>query len=365
MPAASCHHRSGGRWPKWKLPRVVYKIRERKYAEAAFPIKIRPYDDELLSSWLIRLALEHRTMPTTFTNLYLPETKNKLWASDLDLQADTPFLDVLSYKSALPMDVLRGMALRSYETTLFEQLHSRNGGTPFILPLRMRGRYPTAKGLRFCPYCLREDEQPYFRKKWRLSFSTACLVHKRFLVDACGRCGAPVSCYKRCRGGQLTLCNRCGYDLRRCSSSRKLPGREEGLEAIRWLYEVVDNGYVMLGEVPVYGFLFFRVLHHLWKVVCVWEKDVGVLGRRGSPFRGEMERSWDRASIKAQYRAYGGLASLFQDYPDGFMQFCGDNALGKTELTRDMKGIPFWYIASTHNRYKCCCTQRADCGSPD
>jgi len=327
------------------LSRIVYKIRRRKYAEAVFPIKIRPQDDELLSSWLIRVALAHRTMPTTFTNLYLPETRNKLWASDLDLHADRPLLEVLSHKSALSVEELHGLTLRSYESVLFERLYPKSGGTPFILPLQMRGRYPKSRGLRFCPYCLREGEQPYFRKKWRLSFSTVCLSHECFLLEKCGRCGAPVSLYKGCKQGRSSRCSRCGYDLRRCNSFKRLPDRGAGMEAILWLYGIVDSGYVMLGGVPVYSFLFFKVLHHFWKVVCVWGRDVGVFGAGGNPFAGDTVKCWDKAPIEAQYFAYAGLGGLFRGYPEIFIAFCEANRLGKTELTRDMKEVPFWYAA--------------------
>ena len=315
-----------------------------------FPIKIRPQDDELLSSWLIRVALAHRTMPTTFTNLYLPETRNKLWASDLDLHADRPLLEVLSHKSALSVEELHCMTLRSYESVLFEHLYAKSGGTPFILPLQMRGRYPKSRGLRFCPYCLREGEQPYFRKKWRLSFSTACLTHECFLLDECGRCGAPVSLYKGCRQGRTSRCSRCGYDLRRCNSFKRLPDRE-GLEAVRWLYGIVDSGYVMLDGVPVYSFLFFRVLHHFWKVVCVWGRDIGVFGADGDPFGEGTVKYWNKAPIESQYIAYAGLVRLFREYPESFAAFCNGNDFGRTELTKDMMGVPFFYENLCHRLF--------------
>jgi len=115
------------------------------------------------------------------------------------------------------------------------------------------------------------------------------------------------------------------------------------MEAIRWFYGIVDSGYVMLGGVPVYSFLFFKVLHHFWKVVCVWGRDVGVFGADGNPFVGDVVTCWDKASIEVQYLAYAGLERLFRGYPASFMAFCAKNGFGKTELTRDMKVAPFWY----------------------
>lgn len=45
----------------------------------------------MLSSWLILLVLAHRTMTTNFTNPKRPETRNKLWASDLGLHVGSLF----------------------------------------------------------------------------------------------------------------------------------------------------------------------------------------------------------------------------------------------------------------------------------
>lgn len=116
------------------------------------------------------------------------------------------------------------------------------------------------------------------------------------------------------------------------------------MESIRWLYGIVDSGYVMLDGVPVYSFLFFRVLHHFWKVVYVWGRDAGVFGAGGSPLTSDVVKCWDKASMEAQYLAYAGLVRLFLGYPANFMTFCVENRLGKTELTKDMRGVPFWYL---------------------
>ena len=33
--------------------------------------------------------------------------------------------------------------------------------------------------------------------------------------------------------------------------------------------------------VPVYSLIFFRVVHHYWKVVCVWRWDVRIFEAEG------------------------------------------------------------------------------------
>lgn len=51
----------------------------------------------------------------------------------------------------------------------------------------------------------------------------------------------------------------------------------------------------------------------------------------------------EEVPLKEQYLLFSGAMKVFEDFPDGLIPFCEANNLGKTELTRDMKYIPFWY----------------------
>jgi len=63
-----------------------------------------------------------------------------------------------------------------------------------LAPLRVglsphRGGGRQAVWLRFCPQCLAEDGQPYFRREWRLATTIACARHGIRLLDRCPDCG--------------------------------------------------------------------------------------------------------------------------------------------------------------------------------
>lgn len=152
----------------------AYKIRSDKcvVGRAKFPYHPAPLSDELLSSWLTRTALRHLTDPATFVNLYLPRWKNVIWTRDLDMWADRELLEALSIKSRCAYDDLYDLTLRSYEGYLAETITPKTRN-PFIQNLVNCCRIKIGNGLRFCPECLRTDAIPYFRKKWRLSFTTA------------------------------------------------------------------------------------------------------------------------------------------------------------------------------------------------
>lgn len=152
----------------------AYKIRSDKciVGNTKFPYHPTPRDDELLSSWLTRTALRHLTDPTTFINLFLPRWKNVLWARDVDIWADRELLETISIRTGIAYESLYNLTLKSYEGYLTETITPKTRN-PFIQNLVNCCRIKIGNGLRFCPECLRTDEIRYFRKKWRLSFSTA------------------------------------------------------------------------------------------------------------------------------------------------------------------------------------------------
>lgn len=39
-----------------------------------------------------------------------------------------------------------------------------------------------------CPRCLQDDPTPYWRKYWRFSFTTTCLIHRTPMQERCARC---------------------------------------------------------------------------------------------------------------------------------------------------------------------------------
>jgi hypothetical protein len=153
---------------------LAYKVKGYRFdlGEGKFRYRLDPREDELLSSWLIRIALCHLAEPATFVNLYLPRWRNILWARDVDVWADNDLLETLSLKSGIAYEILHKLTLKFYEGYLSETINPKTRN-PFIQNLVNCCRVKIGCGLRFCPDCLRADDIPYFRKKWRLSFSTA------------------------------------------------------------------------------------------------------------------------------------------------------------------------------------------------
>lgn len=325
------------------MRKAVYKIQRRNYGEARFLLHPQPQEDELLSSWLVRVALEHEAAPATFTNLYLPEWRNSLWANDVDLQGDESLLERLETKSGVAKERLFATTLRGYDGYLFERAHGRTGGTLFVGPLGMRGRRSTLPGLRYCPKCLSEDERPYFRRKWRLTFSVACQRHSCYLLDRCQGCGTPLTPYLACRTGCIDICHKCGGRL---VAAEALPVFEAGetLKVLERLYAVLDDGYVMIGGTPVHSHLYFQVLHQILKMTM--SRRAGQRLREGIGLDQQVSpecRAFESVPLHEQAEMIVKAAWLLNDWPERFIDVCQRQNLLSSALLRDMKQAPFWY----------------------
>ncbi|MGP2657953.1 TniQ family protein [Malaciobacter sp. WC5094] len=63
---------------------------------------LHPLEDELLSSWLVRMAHSHFMYPTTFLNLYLKDTRrNSYTRKDVDFYNNKELFDLINSKSIL------------------------------------------------------------------------------------------------------------------------------------------------------------------------------------------------------------------------------------------------------------------------
>ena len=177
------------------LPRLESVLSDR------WPVQVAPACDELLSSWLNRIAFAHGLSSRRFGQALGFE--QRAWSAQLDEIAPGWLLHVLHARTGFPIDRIAAM------TIAHEPWH------PLALPMYWRPTRTRATWLQFCPSCLAEDEEPYFRRRWRRATYLICSVHNKGLIDRCPSCRIGiVSCDQRSTLPQH-LCGECGYDLRR------------------------------------------------------------------------------------------------------------------------------------------------------
>jgi hypothetical protein len=190
-----------------------------------WPVRFKPLPDELLSSWLIRIAHGHGLKVQTFCNLVFGN-KRQVWNRDIDRLAPVWLLEELILRTGTPSKVAYATTLRAYEGWLYRDFRA-SGVQRWLLTMKMYHRKHAGFGQVFCPHCLKTDITPYFRKRWRVAFSLVCPKHRVRMLDRCPRCSSGVEFHRIEQGKPkqyvaepLSICHACGYDLRNADAEK-------------------------------------------------------------------------------------------------------------------------------------------------
>jgi len=171
------------------------------------PWRPKPKDDELFSSWLLRVATGNSPKLHTFCHIVWPN--RQLWNRDLDAMAPSDVVQTLASLTGTSATRARETTLPSLEGTLYERV-SVNNASRWVLPLGVYHRTRRRAGQQWCGECLRADPQPYYRKNWRLAISSTCSRHGLVLADRCIECASPAVPHR----GDDPNCHVCGSDRR-------------------------------------------------------------------------------------------------------------------------------------------------------
>ncbi len=178
----------------------------------SWPIKLKPYSDELLTSWLIRTSLANGTDPTSLTGAIWGSWR--AWTVDIDRAIPVEKLTSLIKASGLSLEALKELTL---QPTIEQITNTSDVGLKkawtWVIPTGTRNRTRT-NGLHFCSKCLQDDSKIYFKKSWRFAWNTVCPTHKILLSLSCPTCGSVIAphlvTYKNI---DLTRCQFCQNDL--------------------------------------------------------------------------------------------------------------------------------------------------------
>lgn len=323
-----------------------------------WPAYSKPKDDELLSSWLVRLAMAHGLKLHTFCSMAWP--RRAIWNRDIDKSADDGLIEVLSEKTDTPLERARGATLAAYEGVLYER-HNPHGNTPWIMPVGVYHRVRRHFGLQFCPLCLSEDKEPYFRRRWRLAFVTLCVRHWLVLWDRCPWCDAPVNFHRdelgvrgKYAAASMTLCHACKFDLRDAAAfvADDLGPDVREVEFQERLLAAIQDGWTEIpGHGAMYSHLYFRGLHQLMRLAATGRKAesfrAAAVRRFGiAPFTPVFDgnsRDLERLDVAARCGLLAVARHLLEDWPKSFVDFCRVNRVWSSTLLRDLDDIPFWY----------------------
>lgn len=323
---------------------MIKRINLHKLQDKPFLIIPKPFKDELLSSWLARLAYAHNTHPQTFINLYFGIAHRGEFKNNIDTTLSIKVLTQIQQKCKNKINVFK-LTLKTYAGHLQENDIS-------IMSNRL------LSSVKFCPKCFKEDKIPYFRKKWNLAFSTACIKHNCFLYDGCPKCKTKIEVLKMYQDKLSDVyCHSCGYNLKESNIRYISAKHADGVKAIKKLYRLLDSGYISFKGTTIYSFCFFDTIQQLTKLIIIKHKVEFIknhplfklLKNALSKKSNSAKSTYMQLSIEENFALFGMTIYLFKNYPNNFQKYITKNNLSHWDMVKEIKYLSFWYETLVNN----------------
>lgn len=323
-----------------------------------WPIHLKPYPDELLSSWLVRLAHAHGLKLQTFCSIVFGRGRN-IWNRDIDKYAPDWLLHHLVTATGTSIERVKETTLKSYEGIVYE-CHQPNGNTRWLTPLGIYHRIHHHPGLQFCPLCLAADEEPYYRKYWRLAFYTECRKHHILLQDRCHDCGSPIN-FHRVEMGIRSLikprsiinCYQCNFDLRYSKIEKLHCDDWQTTSTFRAILDFHDLGWAFNDTLTLqYSHQLFDVLRHICGLMCSSRKASCLLPIAASKIGLDIKEidlprspTYEHLNVVQRTILIQCAIWLTLRWPWRFIETCKQLNLTSAYLLVDYCQSPFWFYS--------------------
>lgn len=323
--------------------------------------RTKPREDELFSSWLVRLAHGLAVKIQPFV-VHLLGMSPGFWTDDVDRYPNRRALRILSAATAVPMARLDAIGLSAYQGFLWPSFNPK-GALAWVMPIGRNGRRRRGHGQLFCRQCLAADEQPYFRRRWRLAFNVACELHDILLDDACRICGAPIEFHVGDFGKRLldfechiARCGTCGADYRTAAPEDDRPVSVALLAFQSELNVTLRRGWspALPGGV-CYSFLAFEGLRCIVRLL-VSHSRAGRLRDQVSLQEGDLPLNipalrpqplFEELRVGDRARILRWCADITRSWPDEFIRLCREARVSSTYILLDKKAVPYWLASVT------------------
>jgi len=316
-----------------------------------WPVHPKPLPDELLSSWIVRLAHGHGLKLQTFCSLVFGREKS-IWTRDIDKLAPDWLITKLSKATGVSVLEVGETTLRTYEGILYEH-HQPNGNTKWITPLGIYHRIHRSPGLHCCQKCLAADAEPYFRRRWRLAFSTVCTKHGCYLLDSCPECESPLAPHRSDmqgmqhfpRAGLNARCWKCDFDLR---DSRHTEVPDKSLVMFQaQLEQILGDEYAnWAGNPTMHSIVFFDGLRAL--IAGITSRHSRERLKKSIKLEDIDLSDWPRtglemASLSMRRELFRLLAKVLERWPTNFIELIHECKLRYADLKGDSEQRSLWY----------------------
>ncbi|WP_412026645.1 TniQ family protein [Deinococcus yunweiensis] len=320
-------------------------------APVRLPVRPRPEPNELLSSWLFRLAQANTQKLHSLSRTLFGD--RQIWNRDIDRLAGPEVLAALEGATGIRATDLRVHTLPSFEGRVYDR-HNANGITAWILPLGIYHRTHRRHGLQYCPACLKE--RPAFLTLWRLSLSVVCPLHGCDLHEACPACGAPVIPFRVDAAAHLskslptysphTCCFQCGFALDRAPVTAADPALVAWQRTVH--EAIIGSGMMTVRGVGAVPLLEYLSVARLWLTLLTF-------GRRAERLRelvdvpvklttGARGRSLDHLDVQTRRVAVLAFVTLLEGWPERMVDWSRAARIRRSTLLQDMAEPPGWYL---------------------
>lgn len=222
---------------------------------------IQPYNDELLSSWFIRLArVNHANVSSIvkyiFSDNILSIHTKKFHTKDIDLyKLTSEQKEILYTKTDIKIDNLQlfkysgflDEIIDRYKKLWIAEVNATKHNTKHFL------------GPRFCPKCLKEKS--YIRQMWRVLLYNICTKHNCYLLYKCPSCNENFMYYDNGYSRKLCECYNCNFDLRK--SEVEYVSKPKHLINQSKLLNILHEGYYKIYHRYYYSIGLFNLLKSL------------------------------------------------------------------------------------------------------
>ena len=313
-----------------------------------WPIHFKPLPDELLSSWLVRLAHSHGLKVQTFCNLIFGN-RLQVWNRDIDRLAPEWLITELSDRAGTNIEQVMATTLQSYQGVLYHRRRA-SGTLSWIQSLKLHHRRFEGFGLQFCPKCLASDEEPYFRRSWRVAFNTICTTHLCMLQDRCPHCGHGVAFHRNdmryveyVTTVSIRECHHCGFSLSKSQSKQANYVSRDVEEFLEDLSQKLENG--ALGQAEIESLM---VMHHFAKLmftrnskVRIYSHLCNVMGINEIALN--TKDDIEGVDIKTRDHVLQVLAYLMLNLESRLKEAIAEKGVRYNHLKKDFDGMPGWY----------------------
>ena len=304
-----------------------------------WPIHPHPENDELLSSWMVRLAHANCYKVHDFYCQYFGRTR-QIWNRDIDHFAPDWLLNGLSVHSGLKLERLKLMTLRSLEGITYET-YNETGITRGLLSVGVYHRTRRIFGQQFCPLCLIEDQHAYLRKSWRLATVVMCEYHHVILHDRCEHCHSPMMPHRSDMNSKfgfpqnigIKYCSTCGKPF---TKNQIIPAAPELIIFQKMVYESIHSGFISFKNEHLYSFLFLDGIRTLAQGIARSE----MIKERINLNKIILELS----DVDVRQELMSACANLMKDWPIHFNNYLTAHKQPySTFISKNTKGTaPYW-----------------------